>query len=81
MCSLVDSGRAVLIQRVLQLPQNLRRQAMHRPPCYVVSARGELDATNALRDVNGDGVINIADAETLGPSTLIADAHAVGLLT
>ncbi len=47
---------------------------------YVVSARGELDATDALRDVNGDGVINIADAETLAPSTLIADAHAAGLL-
>ncbi len=47
---------------------------------YVFSVRGELDAAGALRDVNGDGTINISDAETLAPSTLIADAHAAGLL-
>jgi len=47
---------------------------------YVFSARGELDAKGALLDVNGDGMINISDAETLAPSTLIADAHAAGLL-
>ncbi|MCZ6475452.1 MAG: glycerophosphodiester phosphodiesterase family protein [Gammaproteobacteria bacterium] len=46
---------------------------------YVFSARGELDAKGALLDVNGDGMINISDAETLAPSTLIADAHAAGL--
>ncbi len=47
---------------------------------YVCSARGVLDAAGELSDINGDGAINISDAETLAPSTLIADAHAVGLL-
>ena len=30
-------------------------------------------------DVNGDGKINDADATTLAPTTLIADAHRAGL--
>src|SRR5262249_36451028 len=31
-------------------------------------------------DLNGDGVVNDADLHTVAPSTLINDAHAVGLL-
>ncbi len=47
----------------------------------IVSIMG-VDANNDAMpdDINGDGVINDADMYTLPPSSLIADAHAAGLL-
>ncbi|HEY4956642.1 MAG TPA: glycerophosphodiester phosphodiesterase [Caldimonas sp.] len=46
---------------------------------YIVSIKGKLGADGAVMDVNGDGKINDADATTLAPTTLIADAHRAGL--
>lgn len=47
---------------------------------YIVSIKGSVGADGKLVDVNGDGKINDADAVTLTPGTLIADAHKAGLL-
>ncbi len=46
---------------------------------YLVSLKGEVDGRGDLVDTNGDGNVNAADATTLPPTTLIADAHAAGL--
>ena len=46
---------------------------------YVVSLKGEVDDEGELVDKNGDGEVNAADATTLPPTTLVADAHAAGL--
>jgi glycerophosphoryl diester phosphodiesterase len=40
---------------------------------YIVSVKGNVD-------LNGDGKVNEADASTMAPSTLIADAHKAGLV-
>lgn len=47
---------------------------------YIVSVKGTLGADGKVVDVNGDGKVNEADAATLPPSTLIADAHKAGLM-
>ncbi len=47
---------------------------------YIVSTRGSYGADGKMIDVNGDGKLNEADTTTTTPSTLIADAHKVGLL-
>ncbi|PAX54311.1 glycerophosphodiester phosphodiesterase [Brunnivagina elsteri CCALA 953] len=46
----------------------------------IVSVKG-VDANNDGKadDINGDGAVNDADKTTLPPTTLIQDAHAVGL--
>lgn len=46
---------------------------------YIVPVKGTLDATGAVKDLNGDGKVNWADATTQTPTTLIADAHKAGL--
>jgi glycerophosphoryl diester phosphodiesterase len=44
---------------------------------YIVSIKGKVGADGKVQDVNGK--INDADATTLAPTTLIADAHRAGL--
>ena len=46
---------------------------------YIVPVKGSVDANGNLRDINGDGKINLNDATTQMPTTLIADAHQAGL--
>jgi glycerophosphoryl diester phosphodiesterase len=46
---------------------------------YIVSIKGNVGADGKVIDLNGDGKINDADATTLEPTTLIADAHKAGL--
>ena len=47
---------------------------------FIIPVKGQLDAAGKVRDINGDGKINYADASSLPPTTLIADAHKAGLL-
>ncbi len=46
---------------------------------YIMSVKGELGADGKVRDINGDGKVNYADASSLPPTTLLADAHRLGL--
>ena len=46
---------------------------------YIVPMKGTLDASGNLKDINGDGKANLQDATSQAPTTLIADAHKVGL--
>ena len=46
---------------------------------YIVPMKGTLDANGALIDVNGDGKVNLNDATSQPPTTLISDAHKLGL--
>ncbi len=46
---------------------------------YIVSIKGKVGSDGKVIDLNGDGKINDADATTLEPTTLIADAHKAGL--
>ena len=46
---------------------------------YIVPVKGTLDAAGNLRDLNGDGKIDLRDATTQPPTTLIDDAHKAGL--
>ncbi len=46
---------------------------------YIVSVKGTVGADGKVVDRNGDGKINDADADTVAPTTLIADAHRAGL--
>ena len=41
--------------------------------------KGTLDAQGNLRDLNRDGKVNLNDASTQPPTTLIDDAHKAGL--
>lgn len=47
---------------------------------YITTVKGTLDAGGKVLDLNGDGLINEADATLQPPTTLIADAHRAGLL-
>jgi len=47
---------------------------------YIVPVKGTLDASGNLRDMNGDGKVDYADASTQPPTTLVADAHKAGLM-
>ncbi len=46
---------------------------------YIVPMKGTLDANGNLKDLNGDGKINLQDATSQPATTLIADAHKAGL--
>ncbi|MCX6548109.1 MAG: glycerophosphodiester phosphodiesterase [Acidobacteria bacterium] len=46
---------------------------------YIVTVKGTLDAGGHLVDVNGDGLVNEADATLQSPTSLLADAHRAGL--
>ena len=46
---------------------------------YIISIKGTIGADGKPVDVNKDGKINDADATSATPTTLIADAHKVGL--
>lgn len=47
---------------------------------YIMSVKGQLDANGKVKDINGDGKVNYADASSLPPTTLNADAHKAGLM-
>ena len=47
---------------------------------YIIPVKGQLGADGKVKDVNGDGKVNYADASSLSPTTLIVDAHKAGLL-
>ena len=46
---------------------------------YIVPVKGSYNSAGAMIDVNGDGKVNLQDATTTTPTTLIADAHKAGL--
>ncbi|TXT32825.1 MAG: glycerophosphoryl diester phosphodiesterase [Rhodocyclaceae bacterium] len=46
---------------------------------YIVPVKGQLDDAGNLKDLNGDGKIDVRDASTQQPTTLIHDAHKMGL--
>ena len=46
---------------------------------YIVPVKGQLDADGNLKDINGDGKTDLMDASTQDPTSLIADAHKLGL--
>ncbi|MEO6016668.1 MAG: glycerophosphodiester phosphodiesterase [Polaromonas sp.] len=46
---------------------------------FIISTRGTLGADGKPMDMNGDGKINDADATSLQPTSLVADAHRAGL--
>jgi glycerophosphoryl diester phosphodiesterase len=46
---------------------------------YIVPVKGQLDAAGNLKDINGDGEIDLRDTSTQEPSSLIDDAHRLGL--
>lgn len=47
---------------------------------YIITLKGSLDEGGNLKDINGDGKINDADAVSQAATTLVADAHKAGLL-
>jgi glycerophosphoryl diester phosphodiesterase len=46
---------------------------------YIVSIQGTIGADGKAIDVNKDGKVNDADATSMAPTTLVADAHKAGL--
>ena len=46
---------------------------------YIVPVKGQLDDAGNLKDINGDGKIDLRDAVTGNPTSLIDDAHRLGL--
>ncbi len=46
---------------------------------YIVPVKGVFNAAGQMQDVNGDGVVNYADASAQPATSLIADAHKIGL--
>ena len=46
---------------------------------YIIPVKGSLDAAGSLREINGDGKINLNDATSQTPTSLIDDAHKAGL--
>ena len=46
---------------------------------YIVPVKGQVDAAGQLVDVNGDGKVDLRDAATQSPTSLVAEAHRQGL--
>ena len=46
---------------------------------YIVPVKGQLDDAGNLRDISGDGIVDLRDAVTGSPTSLIEDAHELGL--
>jgi glycerophosphoryl diester phosphodiesterase len=46
---------------------------------YIVPVKCRLDAAGSPKDINGDGAIDLRDAATESPTSLIEDAHKLGL--
>jgi glycerophosphoryl diester phosphodiesterase len=46
---------------------------------YIVPVKGRLDDAGNLKDINGDGKVDLRDANTGNPTSLIEDAHKLGL--
>lgn len=46
---------------------------------YIVPVKGQLDDAGNLKDINGDGKFDLRDASTGNPTSLIDDAHKLGL--
>src|SRR5512139_2032426 len=46
---------------------------------YIVPVKGQLDDAGNLKDINGDGKTDLRDASTQDPTSLINDAHKLGL--
>lgn len=47
---------------------------------YIIPVQGKLGSDGKVQDINGDGKVNYADASSLAPTSLIADAHKAGLI-
>ena len=47
---------------------------------YIVPVKGSFDAAGKMLDVNGDGSVNYMDTTSQPGTTLIADAHKLGLM-
>jgi glycerophosphoryl diester phosphodiesterase len=46
---------------------------------YIVPVKGQVDATGKLVDINSDGKVDLRDAVTQPPTSLVAEAHKRGL--
>jgi glycerophosphoryl diester phosphodiesterase len=46
---------------------------------YIIPVKGSYGADGKMVDVNKDGAVNYMDASSAAPTTLIADAHKLGL--
>lgn len=46
---------------------------------YIVPVKGSYDAAGKMLDVNGDGAVNYMDTTSQAATTLISDAHKLGL--
>lgn len=47
---------------------------------YIIPVQGQVGADGKVKDINGDGKVNYADASSLAPTSLISDAHKAGLM-
>ena len=47
---------------------------------FIVPIKGTFGSDGKMRDMNGDGTVNYADASSSAPTSLVADAHKLGLL-
>ena len=47
---------------------------------YIVPVKGSFDAAGKMLDVNGDGAVNYMDTTSQAATTLIDDAHKLGLM-
>ena len=46
---------------------------------FIVPVKGTFDSAGKMLDINGDGVVNYADSTSQPATSLIADAHKLGL--